>query len=181
VNQLAITKERKNEVLSHYDEWVNRSQALIVTEYSGMSMKQLDDLRTKIRESGGEFHVIKNTLGKRALEGKGMPLPAGIFEGSTAISFAFRDAAGTAKVVTDFARTSEFLKVKGGFLGNSPMRAEDVKSLADLPPLPVMRAQLLGTLLAPAGQLVRTLAEPARSMAAVLQAYADKDNAPASA
>ncbi len=77
----------------------------------------------------------------------------------------------------EYARTSDALKVKGGYLGHSAMSAADVKALAELPPLPVMRARLLGTILAPAGQLVRTLAEPARQVAAVLKAYADQQTA----
>jgi len=78
-------------------------------------------------------------------------------------------------MLTEYMRTSEFLKVKGGFLENRPMSADEVKALADLPPLPVMRARLLGVLQAPAAQLARTLAEPARQLAAVLKAYADRE------
>ena len=84
-----------------------------------------------------------------------------------------------AKIITDYARTSEFVKIKGGYLGREFMSADQVKALAELPPLPVMRAQLLGMLSAPASKLVRTLAEPARQVAAVLKAYAEKDAAPA--
>jgi large subunit ribosomal protein L10 len=102
-------------------------------------------------------------------------------EGSTAVGFAFQDAPALAKTMADFAKSSEFLKIKGGYLGNKPISADDIKALAELPPLPVMRAQLLGTIMAPASKLVRTLAEPARSLAAVIQAYADKDTAGAAA
>ncbi len=86
-----------------------------------------------------------------------------------------------AKIMSETARTSEFVKIKGGYLDQRPISAKAVKDLAELPPLPVMRAQLLGTLLAPAGKLVRTLAEPARSLAAVMQAYAEKSGAAADA
>lgn len=178
---MAITKQRKDELVAHYVDWVNRSQAMFVTEYTGLSMKQMDDIRGKIRASGGEFHIIKNTLARVAFKQAGMPFPENLLEGSTAIAFAFTDVAGMAKTLTDYAKTSEFVKVKGGFLDRRTIRAEDVKALADMPPLPVMRAQLLGTLLAPAGKLVRTLAEPARSMAAVLKAYSEKDATPAAA
>lgn len=178
---MAISKGRKKEALTLYIEWANRSQAMFVTEYRGLNMKQIDDLRAKIRDAGGEFHIVKNTLGKLAFQQEGMPLPDNYFEGSTAISFAFEDAPSVAKAMTEFARTSEFLKIKGGYLDKQPINAEDVKALADLPPLPVLRAQLLGTILAPASQLARTLAEPARQVAAVFQAYADKENAPTAA
>jgi large subunit ribosomal protein L10 len=178
---LAISKEQKKEVLAQYVNLANRSQAMIVTEYRGLTMKQIDDLRSRVRENGGEFHIVKNTLGKLAIEQEGMPLPAGLLEGSTAICFAFTDAAAMAKTMTDFARTSEFLKIKGGYLEKQAISAEEVRSLAELPPLPVIRAQLLGTILSPASTLARTLAEPARQVAAVLQAFSDRENAPASA
>jgi len=178
---LAISKERKKEVVVEYNEWLQRSSAMIVAEYTGMSMKDVDELRRRVREVGGEFHIVKNTLGKLAFESAGLSLPAGLFEGSSAIGFAFQDAPGLAKIMTEYARTSDALKVKGGYLGQRLMTAVDVKSLADLPPLAVIRAQLLGTLLAPAGKLVRTLAEPARQVAAILKAYAEKDTAPEAA
>ena len=154
---------------------------MIVTEYTGLKMKQIDDLRAKVREAGGEFHIVKNTLGQVAFDAAGLAQPDKLMKGSTAIAFAFQDAPAMAKIITDYARTSESVKVKGGYLGKNLMSAEQVKALADLPPLPVMRAQLLGVISAPASKLVRTLAEPARQVAAVLQAYAEKDAAPAAA
>ena len=178
---MAISKTRKNENLEQYAEWANRSRALIVTEYRGLNMKQIDDLRAKVRQAGGEFHIVKNTLGKLAFQKEGMSLPEGLFEGSTAIGFAFNDAPAVAKTMTEFARTSEFLKIKGGFLDKRPVSAADITALAELPPLPVIRAQLLGTLLSPASTLARTLAEPARGLAAVIKALAEKENAPAAA
>jgi large subunit ribosomal protein L10 len=178
---LAISKQQKNELVSQYAEWINRSKALILAEYTGLSMKQIDDLRAKTREAGGEFHIVKNTLGKVAFESTGMPLHEKFLEGSTAIAFAFKDAPGLAKTLTDFARTSDFLKIKGGYLEKQALSPDQVKALADLPPLPVMRAQLLGVLLAPASKLARTLAEPARQVAAALKAYAEKDISTANA
>ncbi len=176
---MAISKQRKNELVAQYVEWSNQSRAMIVAEYTGLSMKQIDDLRSKVREAGGEFHVVKNTLSTVAFKQAGLAIPEKYFEGSTAVVFAFHDVPAIAKTISDFARTSEFVKVKGGYLEKQPISATDVKALADLPPLPVMRAQFLGVLSAPASKLVRTLAEPARQMAAVLQAYVEKDAAPA--
>ena len=91
--------------------------------------------------------------------------------------FAFGDVAGTAKALSDATKSIEFVKVKGGFMDKQALNAAQVKSLADLPPLPVVRAQLLGVLQAPASKLVRTLAEPARQVAAVIKAYSDKNAA----
>jgi large subunit ribosomal protein L10 len=178
---LAISKKRKDELVSQYVQWINQSQAVIVTEYLGMTMKQVDELRAKVREAGGEFHIVKNTLSEVAIKQAGLSLPPKLLEGSSAIVFAFRNAPEMAKVVNDYARTSEFIKVKGGYLEKRSISAVEVKSLADLPPLPVLRAQLLGTLMAPASKLVRTLAEPARQLAAVIRAYADQDAASSAA
>ena len=178
---MAISKQRKDELVAQYVDWLNQSQAMIMTEYIGLSMPQIDDLRRKVREAGGEFHIVKNTLGKVAFEKAGLELPAKLLEGSTAVAFAFQDAPGMAKTINEFARTSEFVKIKGGYLEKRPIGPDGVKALAELPPLPVMRAQLLGVMTAPAGKLVRTLAEPARQLAAVLKAYAEKDATPATA
>jgi large subunit ribosomal protein L10 len=168
-------------MLDQYDQWLSRSQALVVTEYLGMGMKDLDALRAKIREVGGEFHVVKNTLGRKAFEKAGYTFPEELLKGSSAVIFAFNDAPAVAKAVIDFAKGFDKLKVKGGILDNKPLNAEQVKALADMPPLPVMRATLLGTILAPASKLVRTLAEPGRSVAGVIKAYADRDAASAAA
>ena len=173
---MAISKVRKNEIVDQYSEWINNSRAMFLTEYVGLTMKDIDELRKKAREAGGEFHIVKNTLGKVAFESLGMEIPANYLDGSTAIGFAFEDAPAMAKAMAEFARTSDFLKIKGGYLNKQVIDAEAVKALAELPPLPVMRAQLLGTIMAPASKLVRTLAEPARSLAAVMKAYADKDS-----
>jgi large subunit ribosomal protein L10 len=178
---LAISKKRKNELIDQYDQWLNNSRAMILAEYTGLGMKDIDALRAKIREVGGEFHIVKNTLGLRAFEQAGLDIPKSFFAGSTAIVFAFEDAPATAKAVMEFIRTTELLKVKGGFLGRTSIDANAVKSLADMPPLPVLRAQLLGTLLAPASKLARTLAEPGRQIAAVMKAYSEAESANAAA
>jgi large subunit ribosomal protein L10 len=171
---LAITKERKEEVLQQYQDWLQKSQAVILVEYTGSSMKVMDNLRSKIRESGGEFHVVKNTLVRRAFANNGMDVPADALVKSTAISFAFTDPALTAKALADAIKGNEFVKVKAGFMSGQQLNPAQVKALADLPPLPVVRAQLLGVLQAPAGKLVRTIAEPARGLAAVIKARSEQ-------
>jgi len=171
---LAISKQRKEDVLSQYTDWLKRSQAVLLVEYTGAKMKDLDAIRAKIREAGGEFHIVKNTLAKRAFEAGGMSIPAGLLEKSTAVSFAFSDPAATAKALSEAVKGMEFAKVKGGFMSGQALSATQVKALADIPPLPVTRARLLGVLQAPAGKLVRTIAEPARSLASVFRAYSEK-------
>jgi len=171
---LAISKDRKQEVISQYKQWLDKSQAVILVEYTGTNMKNLDAIRAKIRETGGEFHIIKNTLVKKALEENGMPVSDSVFEKSTAAAFAFKDVAATAKALNEATKGMEVVKVKGGFIEKQALSVSQVKALADLPPLPVARALLLGVLQAPASKLVRTLAEPARSVASVLKAYSDQ-------
>ncbi len=176
---MALTKQRKDEVLAIYQDWLKRSQAVILVEYTGAKMKDMDNIRAKVRESGGEFHVVKNTLVRRAFANHGMTLSEEALVQSTAVSFAFTDPASTAKALSDATKGMEFVKVKGGFLAGQPLNTAQVKALADLPPLPVVRAQLLGVLQAPAGKLVRTIAEPARSLASVFRAYSEKAQAAA--
>jgi large subunit ribosomal protein L10 len=174
---LAITKERKEEVLSQYSDWLKNSQAVVLVEYTGVKMKDLDNIRAKIREAGGEFHVVKNTLVRRAFAENGMEVPQDYLVKSTALSIAFTDPASTAKALADATKGIEFVKVKGGFMGGQLLDAAQVKALAEMPPLPVVRAQLLGVLQAPASKLARTIAEPARGLAAVLKAFSETASA----
>lgn len=171
---MAISKQRKNEVLAEYEAWLQQSQAVILVEYTGITMKQLDAIRAKVRESGGEFHILKNTLARRAFASQQFDVPETYLLNSTAAAFAFSDPALTAKLLAEASKGVEAVKVKGGFLGKQTLSAAQVKALADLPPLPVVRAQLLGVLQAPAGKLARTIAEPARSLVSVFKAYSEK-------
>ena len=170
---MALTKERKNELLAQYRKWIAGSRAVFMSEYKGVNMKQLDDLRARLREVGGEYHVLKNTLMRLAFEEAGYEIHEDLFSGSTAVSFAFDDTPAAAKTLSDFANAVPFVKLKGGYLGKGYMKGPDVVALAELPPLPVLRAQLLGAIQAPASKLVRTLAEPGRGVAAAIRAYSE--------
>jgi large subunit ribosomal protein L10 len=176
---LALSKQKKNEVIDQYKDWLKNSQAVILVEYTGATMKDMENIRAKVRDSGGEFHVVKNTLATLALEASGYGSPAGLLENSSAASFAFSDPAATAKALAEATKGMEAIKVKGGYMGVELLSPEQVKALAELPPLPVVRAQLLGVFQAPAGKLVRTIAEPARSLASVFRAYSEKAQASA--
>jgi large subunit ribosomal protein L10 len=171
---LAKTKQQKDAILAQYTDWLSKSKAVILVEYSGVTMKELDVLRAKMRDAGGEFHIVKNTLARVALEKAGMTLPENFSEKSTAMGLAFNDPAAVTKAFSDAVKGMQAIKVKGGYLGTNTLNPAQVKALADLPPLPVVRSQLLGVLLAPASKLVRTLAEPGRQVASVLKAYSDK-------
>ncbi|TAK12552.1 MAG: 50S ribosomal protein L10 [Anaerolineae bacterium] len=178
---MALTKERKEKMIAQYAQWLERSEAVVFTEYTGLSMPALDKLRDAVRTAGGEFHIIKNTLAKHAFAKAGMDTPDSLFNGSSAIGIAFSDPPGVAKAILDAGKDNELIKIKGGFLNGQLLTAADMKALAELPPLPVVRSQLLAVINTPATQLARLLKEPGRQVAQVLKAYADKGGAAAAA
>ncbi len=178
---MAISKQRKEELLRAYTELIKKSEGMILVEYRGLSMKGMDPLRGKVRDAAGELHVVKNTLALKALEAAGRTAPAELFSQTTAIGFAFSDVPAVAKALTTFAKDSEFVKVKGGLLGNKLLTAKEIEALAELPPLPVVRAQLLGLLQAPAARLTGAIAGSVRQVVNVVKAYADKAEAAAAA
>jgi large subunit ribosomal protein L10 len=132
-------------------------------------------LRGKVRDAAGEFHIVKHTLAAIALTEAGLPVPEDILIGSSAIGFAFKDVPAVAKAITDFAKDSEFVKVKGAVMGSKTLNAKQVEALASLPPLPVVRAQLLGLLNTPATRLTGAIAGGVRQIVNVVKAYADKE------
>ena len=173
---MAFTKDEKTKMMSEYRDWMSKSHAVFLIEYGKMTQKDVDALRAKAREAGGEMHVVKNTLFAKVLDDMGIKYGK-MLEKTSLVGFAFGDPPALAKVVNESTK-SEAFKVKGGLLAGQSMTPAQVKSLADMPPLPVLRAQLLGVLLAPASKLVRTLAEPGRSIAGVLKAYSEQGSAP---
>jgi large subunit ribosomal protein L10 len=170
---LALSKERKKELVEQYEAWLKESKALIMAEYTGMTMPQMDNLRAQAREKGAEFHVIKNRLAKLVFESAGVEISEDTFTGSTAFGIAYEDAPGIAKVIKDFGKDQPALKIKAGIMDGNLLSADQVIALAELPPLPVVRGQLLGVIQAPASKLARTIAEPGRSLAQVIKAHAD--------
>ena len=174
---MALTKDRKQELVAEYRELFKKSQALILADYRGLPMSGMATLRGKVREASGEFHITKNTLAELALKEAGLPAPAEFFVGPTAMGFVFEDPAGVAKAIVDFAKDSQFVKVKGGFLGDKVLSAQDVEALASLPPLPILRSQLLGLITTPASRLAGVVAGGVRQVVNVVKAYADKDGA----
>jgi large subunit ribosomal protein L10 len=174
---LAITKKRRSELVKQYSELVKKSDALVIASYSGLPVKGIELLRRKVRDASGEFHVIKNTLAAIAIKEAGLPVPEDLLAGSSAIAFAFSDIPGVAKVMSDFAKDSEFVKVKGAVMGKDVLNAKDVTALASLPPLPVVRAQLLGLINTPATRLAGTVASGVRQVVNVVKAYSEKEEA----
>ena len=171
---MALSKEEKQTIVAEYEGWLKKSEAVFLTEYTGLTMPAFDELRKRVREAGGEYHVMKNTLGKLAFKSAGLDLPAEYLAGSTALGLAFSDAPGVAKAIADFAKEKETVKIKGGFLGTKHLTSQEIVRLATLPPLPAVRAQFLALLNTPATQLARLLAEPGRRLAQVLKAHVEK-------
>ena len=174
---MAFSKQHKSVLLDTYTEWLKQSQAVFVIEYKKMTMKEIDAMRLKVRDAGGELHVVKNTLMSIALDKYGVKHNALV--GTCLMGFARTDVPALAKVFLDLTKNTEVFKLKNGYMDGREITAANIKMLAELPPLPVMRATLLGVLQAPASKLVRTVAEPARSLAYVFNAYAQKDAVPA--
>ncbi len=174
---MAFTKEEKKELIASYEKWLKESHAAYVMTYQKMRMKDIDALRAEAREIGGELHVVKNTLMKIALKNCDLE-DSGFFSDSSIVAFAFEDAPALAKLI-DKANSTDLFSVKGGYLDGIALDGQAIIALSKLPPLPQMRAQLLALIQTPATQLVRTISEPARQIAAVVKAYSEKSPAPA--
>jgi len=177
--ELAITREQKEKLVAQYKDILNRNTTLIFTEYAGLSVKQIEDLRGRIREVGGEFYVVKNNLVKRAIDEVGMAQPEGNLDGPTAIGVTDEDVTGLAKAIVDLSKETKVFQVKGAVIDGEFFNSARVKSLAALPPMPVIQAQLLSTLQAPASQLAGVLASSVRQVASVVKAYSETEAAAA--
>ncbi len=171
---MAITREKKGELVSEYTDKLRRSQAVIVSEYRGLTTKQLQDLRRELRSNGSEIVVAKNTLISRALAEVGMPAPDTLFTGPTAFTFCYTDVAGPAKALNKVARDSKILVVKGGLMGQSVFDEAGVTQLADLPSREQLLGQVVGVLQAPISGFVNVLAGTLRGLVNVLNAHMDQ-------
>lgn len=174
---MPVTRQRKQELVEAYRAWLEGSSGIVLTSYSGMSVRALEDLRRKVREAGGEYHVVKNRLLALAMRQAGLDVPAGSLEGTTAVGFAGDDVPAVVKVIVETARQSEALTVKAALLEGRVYEKRQVERLAELPPLPVVRAMLLGLLQTPATRVVGVLAGSVRQVASVVKAYSESQPA----
>lgn len=177
---MAFTRKEKTEMVEQYKEWVDNSNAFFVMSFQNMDMPAIDETREKMREVNGEIHVVKNRLFRIIMDEMKLDYDKEFWQDNNMVAFAFSDAPGVAKVMKEISKTNVF-DIRLGFMDEKLLTAEDVKSLAELPTLPVMRGIMLGTIMASATKLVRTLAEPARSMAAVVKAFSEEGQAAESA
>ncbi len=171
---MAISKQRKQALVQQYRELVGKSEGIILASYSGLPVKDLERLRRKVRDLGGEFHVVKNRLARLTLLEAGLTIADEALEGATAVGFAPDEPVALAKVIVDFTKESDRLKVKAGVVNGVVYDGGQILRLAETPPLPVLRARLLGLLNAPATRLAGVLSAPARQISTVIKAYADK-------
>jgi large subunit ribosomal protein L10 len=153
-----------------------KSQHAILVDFRGITVPAVTEFRRKIRQSGGSYKVIKNTLAVRALVGTPLEGLKDSFVKTTAIAYCDTDPVALAKVVVDFSKDHPQIVVKSGVVSGSQMLdANGVKALSAMPGLPELRAQLLGLLQAPASKLVRLLNTPAQQMVRVLKAHEEKE------
>ncbi len=169
---MAITREKKETIVNEYVEKLRRSQAVIVSEYRGLSTKQMQNLRRDLRGAQSELAVSKNTLIARALTEVGMPAPDELLTGPVAVAFCYDEVAAPAKVLTKFAKDSKILVLRGGLMGQSVFNETGVQSLTELPSKEQLRAQVVGTLQSPMSGLVNVLAGNLRGLMNVLNARA---------
>ena len=176
---MAISREQKHQMVADYVDKMSRSQAMILADYRGLTMADLNELRQRLRETGGAFQVVKNTLFARALQEVGIPVPTEPLQGPVAVGYCLGDAPPVAKALIDFAREIEYLQIKGAIVGTSFLDPEGVKGLANLPPREVLLAQLLGAVQGPMGSLTGVITAPLRELAQVLRARSEQGQAAA--
>jgi len=149
---------------------------VVVSHYAGLTVADLESLRARLREAGGELKVVKNRLAKIALAGGPQEAGAHMFTGPTAIAFS-KDPVAATKVAAAYAKEKDRFVLIGGLLGASVLDSKGVEALATLPSLDELRGKLIGLIQAPATKIAGVVAAPAAQLARVLNAYATKDEA----
>jgi len=165
---------RKKEAVKELQDLFTKSQVLIFTDYRGLSVSEITNLRRQLREKGVEYHVSKNTLTSLAADHAGMESMKTMLDGPTAIAFVGDDIPGAAKVLGDFARTSRILQIRGGLVGSSVLNAEQVSDLTKILPREQYVAKLLGSMQMPISGMMGVLTGVMRGFVNVLQARADQ-------
>ena len=166
-----MLKRDKERVVAELVERLRASDTLIVADYRGLTMSEIDGVRTELLRHGARFSVVKNTLTKRAAEQAGVPSLVELLEGPTAIAFVLEgDMVAVAKTLNDTARQTKVLSLKGGLLQGQPVSAEEVQKLATLPPADVLQSQVLGAVIGPLNAIVGLFTAPLRDLVGVLDA-----------
>jgi large subunit ribosomal protein L10 len=167
-----MQRSDKERVVAELTERLKSSETVIVADYRGLTMPQIDELRTRLIEAGARFHVVKNTLTKRAAEEAGADSLLALLEGPTALAFieSGGDPVAVAKALGDAAKSTQVLEIRGGVLEGQAMSAEQVADLAKLPPVDVLRGQVLGAIVAPLQTVVGLFNAPLRDLVGLIDA-----------
>jgi large subunit ribosomal protein L10 len=167
-----MLRQDKERIVGELVDRLKGSQNLLVADYRGLTMPEIDELRTKLLESGARFTVVKNTLTRRAAEEAGVNALLELIDGPTAIAFidADGDPAAAAKILNDTARAHDVLVLRGGLLDGATVSDTEVKQLATLPPADMLRAQLATAVAAPLTTIVGLFTAPLRDLVNVLDA-----------
>jgi len=166
-----MSREKKAQIIDSLQEVFSKCSIGILTDYRGLSALEITALRRRLRESGIEYKVVKNTLARFAAERAGKDELVNFFEGPVAIAFGYSDITEPARALADYIRTSKVsLGIKGGFLGDRLLASDDVTTLSTLPSREVLLARILGGMQSPVLALVNCLATPIRGIMGVLQA-----------
>ena len=159
-----LSKEQKKQYITDMTAQFEKTEAVIVTHYQGLTMSQLDDLRAKMREHGIKFKITNNRITKLALEKTKCKDLSNLFTGPTAIALS-EDAITTAKILTKFSKENENLKILGGIMGSDILDVAGVQNVATLPSLDEARAKIVGILSSPAQKIASILLAPASKIA----------------
>ncbi|MFH0825876.1 MAG: 50S ribosomal protein L10 [Pseudomonadota bacterium] len=172
-------KEKEKEV-----EWLREQfqglKALVLTNFSGLTVAEMNELRSQLRDKGASLKVVKNTLVRRAMPGTDVSHLADHLEGPRAAAWTQNEHRITdlAKTLTEFAKAHPKMEVVRGVVGTSVLDAKDLDALSKLPPREVLVGRLLGTMIAPVAAFVNTLAAVPRSFLSVLKAIEDRNSSP---
>jgi large subunit ribosomal protein L10 len=171
---LAITKQRRHELVALYTDIITKSDGFVVTEYSRLPMPKINDLRAKLRPIGGKFVITKNTLFSIALKNAGWPVPDELLKGPVAVAYGLGNFPAIAKEALGFIKdNSEQLSVKGGIMVASILRASEVETMSTLPSMDEMRAQLAGLIVTPASTLLGVIDAATGQVVNVIHSYID--------
>jgi len=171
VLERTVDRAEKREMVGFLEEVFANSGSVVVTQYIGLTVAEVTDLRVQMKNAGAQFKVIKNRLAKIALENGDRGVAADMFKGPVGIAYG-PDPVAAPKVLTEYAKKNEKLKIIGGLLGTSAMDDKGVEALAKMPPIEELRSKLMGVLLMPGSNLARVLNQPGEKMARQLNAPA---------
>ena len=174
--RVAVDRAEKRELVTSLNGIFTDSGSVVVAHYVGLTVAQLNDLRSRMRSAGGSVKVAKNSLAKIALQGTVSETITDLFVGQTIIAYA-ADPVAAPKVAMEFAKINEKLVILGGAMGATSLNAEKVKALASMPSLDELRARLVGMIVTPATRIAQIVNAPAAQLARVFGAYARKDEA----